>query len=140
MQPKEEEPPKRTVGVGKLFIQEFPNYSKEMQDAINDVRKTFLTHGLEKSAYKGKIKNSWSGSGIALEIRQFTKENNLWHVHLGLPTFQLSKNSKFYTSDYVLHFQFDPNNEKHIRFIKATPHYAPIGPKKFILPTTACLE
>lgn len=138
MQTKEEEPPKRTVAVGNLFIQEFPTYSKAMQDAINDVRKTFMDHGLNKSKYKGKIKNSWTGTKI-VQNKQFTKQNNLWHVHLGVPTFTPNQNGKFYTSDYVLHFQYDPSTPNHIRFIKATPHYSS-NPKRFILPTVACLQ
>jgi hypothetical protein len=139
MQTKEEEPPqKRTVRLGKLFIQEFPTYSKAMQNAINDVRNTFMDHGLEKSKYKGKIRNSWTGTKIAAN-KAFTKANNLRHIHLGVPDFSLSPNGKYYTSDYVLHFQYDPSTPNDIRFIKATPHYS-TNPKRFNLPTEHCLQ
>lgn len=138
MQSTEEDPPKRTVGFGKLFLQEYPNYPRAMQDSINNVRKIFLNHGLNKSKYQGKIKNSWTGTKITAN-KEFTNKNNLWHIHLGVPDFSPSPNGKYYTSDYVLHFQYNPTNPNHIRFIKATPHYSS-NPKRFNLPTLACLE
>ena len=90
----------------KQFAIEFKNYPKNQQDKILDFIETFEQHGLSDFAkYDGKITPSWSGLKISNPNYIYTKENNLWHYHIGIPIYQ-QVHSKYKTSDVVLHFQW----------------------------------
>ncbi|KPY30478.1 hypothetical protein [Pseudomonas syringae] len=69
-------------------------------------------HGL--GGWKGKVKPSWivPSHYPDREARvAHAKSNNLWHAHIGIPTWKPSKNTdaSYQVSDWVLHFQYNPS-------------------------------
>lgn len=68
-------------------------------------------HGL--AGWKGKIKPSWIIPEHYLDRaarEAHARINNLWHAHIGIPSWKPSKNPDvgYQVSEWVLHFQYKP--------------------------------
>lgn len=129
---------KNTFEFGKLFLIEYKNYPKDQQDAIALFIKTFLDHGLDDfSNYKGKVTYSWKGLECDHPSFAFTRNNSLWHYHIGIPDYRQSPYFNYHTSDYILHFMLLCNRTK-IVLIDTTAHYRP--DRTFWLPNPEYLD
>lgn len=103
------------------FASEFKNFPPEQQDKVLDFTDTFELHGLlDFTKYVGKIAPSWSGSATSAD-QAFAKANDLWHYHIGLPTY-VQIHPKYKTSDWVLHFQWVKQGD-HIDIVDLYSHY-----------------
>lgn len=123
---------------GKQFAIEFGNYPKKQQDKILDFTDIYEEHGLiDFSKYQGKISPSWRGIEKTDPIYDFTYSNNLWHYHVGLPSYTKSKYNNYLTSDMILHFQWKKRCT-HIRILDITDHYRSNG--EFWLPNSNYLD
>lgn len=92
------------------FSQEFNYYyfnicSNEKLDLIDDFIEHYEKYGLKN--WKGRISKSTNVPDYYddSETRKVLAERyNLYHAHIGLPTWQTRANFPFSTSDQVLHF------------------------------------
>lgn len=81
-------------------------FSPEKLDLIDDFIDHYEVNGLY--GWKGKISASWKVPDYYKDKDQrakYAQKYNLWHVHIGLPTWKKVPNVPFLTSDHVLHFQ-----------------------------------
>ncbi|EPZ0277592.1 hypothetical protein ACXIXE_003672 [Acinetobacter baumannii] len=123
---------------GKQFAIQFGRYPEDQQDKILDFTDIYEEFGLKDfSKYQGKIAPSWRGIDKTDPIYDFAYSNNLWHYHIGMPSYVKSKYNNYSTSDMLLHFQ-RKDHIKHIRLLDITWHYKANG--EFWLPTTECLK
>ena len=123
---------------GKLFANEFKHYPQNQQDAILDFLDIYEVHGLRSfKLYKGKIAFSWKGLHYKDPAYQYAKSNDLWHAHIGLPSFRKSDFGPYYTSDMILHFQW-VNRGNVIKVVDITPHYK--ADRQFWLPAPSYLK
>ena len=123
---------------GKLFANEFKNYPQDQQNAILDFLDIYEVYGLKSfKPYKGKITFSWKGLNHKDPAYQYAKNNDLWHIHIGLPSFRKSAFGQYYTSDMILHFQWI-NKGNVIKVVDVTPHYK--ADRQFWLPTINYLK
>ncbi|WP_180084885.1 hypothetical protein [Acinetobacter sp. YH12145] len=93
------------------FSQEFDYlysnvFTRTKLDLIDDFLDHYEINGLRN--WKGKISCSWKVPQHYSDWESrsaFAKHYNLWHAHIGLPTWQSYPNVPFQTSNQVLHFQ-----------------------------------
>ena len=127
------------------FKLEFGNYPTSQQDKILDFIELFEAHGLgDFTKFPGKITQSWKGLATSDPIYAYAYDNNLWHYHVGLPSYSQSRYGSFKTSDLVLHFQWanwqltGANKGSHIALVDICHHYTASG--KFYLPAQKYLD
>ena len=128
----------RELTRGPLFETEFKQQMKQVQDAIAYFFTCFVRHGLDNTKFCGRIKPSWQpkpGGTIPKRNRDFAKQHNLWHVHIG-PKFSGDIYGNM-TSDLVIHFQWHESEPNKIRVLSIAKHYTDTEPKRFTLPTMA---
>jgi len=120
------------------ILKEFPNYPEDQQIAITQFKINFEQYGLTNfSKYQGKIGPSWKNLQPNTSKYNYAISNNLWHYHIGLPTYTQSPHGNYYTSDWVLHFQWVKNsNECYIVDI----YYHHTSDKDFYLPSVNYLK
>ncbi|OXJ01079.1 hypothetical protein CFB48_13545 [Burkholderia sp. AU33647] len=122
-------------GFNAQFAIEFARFKQDQQDAVIDFTDTFEKHGLSDfSKYPGKITYSWKGVPPGSSEFIYAKANDLWHYHVGLPTY--TQWAKFATSDWVLHFQW-PGQGDHINLVDLCYHYTSNG--QFYMPSAKYL-
>lgn len=117
------------VEFGDEFIKQYPNFPSNLQNAILDFITLVQEHGLEKSAwcyYKGKISHSWRNLNPNDPNYHYTFHNQLWHYHIGIPAYRLSRTGLYHTSDMVLHFVWDKTKD-YIVVVDCTEHYKANG-------------
>ena len=118
---------------------EFANFPHDQQTAILQFAVCFSQHGLSDfTKYPGKITQSWSCLDVSDPAYSYTYGNDLWHYHVGLPSYK-SVHPKYKTSDIVLHFQW-PDWQKHgthIDLVDIYNHYTSKG--DFYLPPASYL-
>lgn len=113
------------------FASEFSNFPKDQQVSIASFLFTYEANGLhDLTKFEGKIAPSWSGVPESDYAHSYTRANNLWHYHIGIPVYE-SRHPKYKTSDMVLHFQW-PNKGAHINLADVYFHYKSDG--SFYLP------
>ncbi|MBE2163707.1 hypothetical protein IIQ43_04045 [Acinetobacter oleivorans] len=81
-------------------------YSESKLDLIDDFIEHYEKHGL--SGWKGKISSSANVPSYYknhVERSEYARQFDLWHVHIGLPTWQSYTDIPYCTSDQVIHFQ-----------------------------------
>ncbi|MEX6157883.1 hypothetical protein [Providencia manganoxydans] len=118
-------------GFSELFAKEFANFPEDQQDKVLEFTEIYEEHGLSDfSCYEGKITYSWKGLETTDARYVYARENQLWHYHIGIPEFR-SEHSKYKTSDWVLHFQWDRDSNS-IFLVDMYKHYTRDG--KFYLP------
>lgn len=118
-----------TWGFKPLFLKEFQNFPTDQQDAIYDFTDLVEAGALGNfGLFPGKTSQSWSGLIPSDPAYQFAFNNNLWHYHVGIPTYR-QVHSKFKTSDWVLHFQWDGWNSggRHVVLVDCYQHYKADG-------------
>ncbi|WP_284116433.1 hypothetical protein [Acinetobacter pittii] len=99
------------------FSEEFDHFynhvfSTEKLNLIDDFLDHYEKNGLRN--WKGKICSSAnvpSSYSDHIERSNYAKQYDLWHVHIGLPSWQSYENVPYLTSDQVLHFQKHNNYE-----------------------------
>ncbi|MEQ1977196.1 hypothetical protein [Xenorhabdus sp. SGI240] len=128
-----------TWSFGRCFAQEFKNFDELQQNKILDFIEIYETNGLSMgslSCYPGKVTYSWKNLDINDPNYRYTKDNNLWHYHIGLPEY-VTRHNKYSTSDWVLHFQWKEGSS-HISIVDVYSHYTKDG--KFYLPPEKYLQ
>ena len=129
-----------TTGFSLEFAENFARFPKADQLKIAVFQTQFESYGFSNfSNYPGKISMSWGGLSPSNPLYQFAKGNDLWHYHIGIPTFTPSISGKYSTSDWLLHFQW-PNwmkNGAHIHIVDLLPHNA--SNRSFNLPSPKAL-
>jgi hypothetical protein len=118
------------------FSQEFENFPLDQQDSILDFTDIFEELGLSDfSKYDGKITPSWKNLEPDDPKYIYTRENHLWHYHVGIPEYK-NVYDKYKTSDMVLHFQWFFKGDE-INLVDMYYHYTNDG--EFYLPPEAYL-
>lgn len=87
-------------------------FSLEKLNLIDDFIDHYEKHGL--NGWKGKITPSWNVPDSYADHkkrRKYAQKFNLWHAHIGLPSWKSAPNASYLTSDHVLHFQQISNYE-----------------------------
>lgn len=108
------------------FSEEFNIYydrvwSDHKLDLIDDFIESYETHGLTR--WKGKIARSTNVPDTypdAKERKAFAMEYNLYHAHIGIPSWNNYKDVPYSTSDQVLHFQ--KVSYKEIKLLTVSSH------------------
>lgn len=99
------------------------NYPLDQKNAIALFLKVFKEHGLKDfSKFEGKVSPSWKNVDEGSPVYKFTRSNNLWHYHVGIPYYTQSSYYEYKTSDYILHFMILGSLEE-IAVVDITPHY-----------------
>ena len=118
------------------FSEEFVRYPEDQQLKIVEFTDIFEKHGLVNfNKYVGKITPSWYGLEVHHPVYKFAQQHSLWHYHIGIPKYE-SVHSKYLTSDWVLHFQWE-NRGTHIDIVDICYHYKHDG--TFHLPSAEYL-
>ncbi len=120
-----------SVSYSSKFLMELGNYPLNYQQAIVKFADTFTKHGFDFSQYKGKIKPSLYMIDKLHPNYDYAFKNRLWHYHLGLPEYKLSKYGMYHVSDVILHFSKISNTE--IKILTITDHFKVTG--EFWLPS-----
>lgn len=110
---------------GDEFTKEYPNFPANLQNAIVDFVTLVGEYGFYRATfhqYKGKISPSWRNLDPTNPNYTYTHTQKLWHYHIGIPVYRLSKTGRYHTSDMVLHFIWDNNKDK-ITIVDCTEHY-----------------
>lgn len=132
---------KYTWGVRLKFSEELGRYPRDQQDRILDFIEVYEKHGLaDFSKYPGKIAPSWSGLLASHPSYSYTRDNSLWHYHIGIPEYK-QRHPTYLTSDYVLHFQW-PDKGTHIDLVDTCYHRKSNGefylpPPDYLIPAPA---
>lgn len=90
-------------------------FSVEKLNLIDDFLDHFEKNGL--SGWKGKVSPSWKVPEFYKDHKErakYAQDMNLWHAHIGLPTWQNRQNVPYLTSNQVLHFQKIDNFKIHV--------------------------
>jgi hypothetical protein len=113
-----------TWSIRRQMSVEFQRFPVNLQEKIAKFILLYQQVGLSDfSLYEGKISPSWGGLTPHHENYLFAKKYNLWHYHLGFPSFN-QRHQKYKTSDWVLHFQWDKERSpKHIDIVDVCFHY-----------------
>ncbi len=122
------------------FAQNFARFPVADQLKITTFQTQFEGFGLaDFSNYPGKISMSWGGLSQADPNYAYTYGNDLWHYHIGIPKLVPSVSGKYFTSDWLLHFQWQNwrANGPHIRLVDLLPHNSSNG--QFNLPLPGAL-
>lgn len=100
------------VLLGKKFIDEFVNFPDKDQDAITAFIEHVFEFGLENLEGKNKPSHDVDNDDPEyLKKVRFAVEHNLWHYHIGIVSYDMSKVFGKRTSEYVLHYsQMAKNN------------------------------
>lgn len=97
------------VKLSAKFSEQYDGYPDKDLDLIDAFWDHCERHGLE--GWKGKVKPSWIVP-VDYPDREkrvkFTRENDLWHAHVGYPCWKDSQNpdADYKVSDWVVHFQY----------------------------------
>lgn len=120
------------------FAIEFARFPNDLQIKVISFTDIFEQHGLtDFTKYPGKIAPSWKGLVPSDPVYKYTFDNDLWHYHIGHPTFKLSVNGSYRTSDWVLHFQWK-NKGNEVTLIDVYSHYRVDG--TFYIPPVKSLD
>jgi hypothetical protein len=129
-----------TTGFSLEFALNFARFPLADQLKITAFQTQFESYGFSNfSNYPGKISHSWKGLAPTDAHYAYAKGNDLWHYHIGIPRFMPSISGKYFTSDWLLHFQW-PNshgNGTHIHIVDLLPHNSSSG--AFNLPAPQAL-
>ena len=121
----------------KSFIACMAHFTPDERAKVADFIVTYQDHGLKDfSLYKGKIARTGSGN-CTEEERAFGLKHDLWHYHVGVPTYVKSPHGQYMTSRDVLHFQWF-QSENRIRLVDMYRHYLLDG--KFYVPSEKAFE
>lgn len=124
-----------TVTFGKQFLKEFKNYPDEDKRKISrfvaHVKKNGLNHleGVNKSSNDIPKDDPKFASKIAL-----VNKYRLWHYHIGIKCYDLTKEYGKRTSEWVLHYKNELQLNNKIEIVDCDRH------PPFKLPTIAYLE
>lgn len=114
-----------TVSYSIEFKKNLGGFPKPDQMKIALFVAQFQKDGLaDHSKYPGKIAVSWGGLQPPDPRFTFTHGNDLWHYHIGIPTYIPARSQSYLTSDWLLHFQW-PNWQKngtHIHLVDLLQH------------------
>lgn len=120
-----------TTSFSLEFALSFARFPVADQLKITTFQTQFESYGFSNfSNYPGKIAPSWGGGmSSANPVYQFAHGNDLWHYHIGIPSFTPSISGKYFTSDWLLHFQWPNwrNNGPHIHIVDLLPHNSSTG-------------
>lgn len=121
-----------TVGYKAKFADEFTRFVPEQQLKIAEFIFRYQAVGLvDFNSYEGKIAPSWSGLEANDPNFAYTRDNSLWHYHIGLPTYK-QVHPTYKTSDWLLHFQW-PDKGPKIELVDLYQHHKADG--TFYLPS-----
>ncbi len=93
------------VSFGEVFINHLTNFPTEDQKKIFDFASHITINGF--SGLPGRVKQSTDvdkNDHKFLEKVRYARDNNLWHYHIGIPSYDESKPYGDWTSKYVLHY------------------------------------
>ena len=95
-----------TIEYGLLFRKEFANFPAKDQEAIAKFIEHILKFGFTNLEGRNKSSdNVHKDDPYFAQKVQYARENHLWHYHIGILAFDLSKPFGDRTSEYVLHYQ-----------------------------------
>ncbi|WP_273393093.1 hypothetical protein [Actinobacillus porcinus] len=95
-----------TIEYGSLFRKEFANFPVKDQDAIVEFVEHILKFGFTNLEGRNKSSdNVHKDDPYFAQKVKYAQEHHLWHYHIGILAFDLSKPFGDRTSEYVLHYQ-----------------------------------
>ncbi|WP_296504518.1 hypothetical protein [Rhodoferax sp.] len=119
------------------FAKDYANFPPDQQDKVDDFTDTYLKDGFtDWTKFPGKITYSWKGLGPSNPQYIFTKANELWHYHIGIPIYVQQPGVPYQTSDWVLHFQWRGKGN-HIDIVDLYQHYT--YSRAFYIPPASAL-
>lgn len=119
-----------TTGFSLEFARNFARFPVADQLKITAFQTQFESYGFTQfSNYPGKIAPSWGGLSPTDARYTFTYSHDLWHYHIGIPKWTPSVSGKYFTSAWLLHFQWPNwrNNGAHIHIVDLLPHNGSTG-------------
>ncbi|AHF77936.1 Putative phage associated protein [Sodalis praecaptivus] len=119
------------VEIGKLFGRELLNFPPSDQLKIKNFIKHVQAHGLNN--LEGRNKNS---DNVPTDDKDFVKKvklaqaHRLWHYHIGIVDYDMTKSFGDRTSEYVLHYknELSPGELRIIDFSTHPPFRPPTPP------------
>ncbi|MBK5075193.1 hypothetical protein I2492_19600 [Budviciaceae bacterium CWB-B4] len=112
------------VSLGKVFAKELRNYPPEDRLKILG----FIAHVKEHSFHglEGRNKESHhvdrNDPDFIVKVK-FAIDNNLWHYHIGIVMYDMSKPFGDRTSEYVLHYMMASSQNTKIVDLSAHPPF-----------------
>jgi len=109
------------VSFGKLFAKHYANFPAKDQDKIDEFIEHYQDHG-----FVGLTGKNVDSSNVSKDDPDFIKkvkyaiDNSLWHYHIGIPEYELSRCGTYSTSEFVLHYQKISDYE--IKLVDFSPH------------------
>ena len=113
------------------FTDVFEKLSDEEQSLIEEFVFHFEEHGLKTfHGKKGPTDNVPPGDPDRAKKIAYAKKQRLWHVHIGHPKWNHSRNptAGYKTSNYVVHFQ--KFNETYIALVDYSSHNPMLQPPR----------
>lgn len=120
------------VDLSKWFAGYLDRLSEDDYDKIDNFIQHVETYGL--IGLKGANRKSDrvnQNSETAKADEEFAQKYNLWHYHIGIPKYDMTKGFGKYTSDFYLHYERYPER---IRIVGMNDH------KPFELPIQKMIE
>lgn len=113
------------VTIGKKLLAEMRNFPKQDVDFIFDFINAVQQGGF--STLKGRNKSSSDvpkNDPNWLSKVRYAQEHNLWHYHIGIPSYRLSTNGD-YVSKYVLHYVMNGDEIRIVAYDEHPPFRLP---------------
>ena len=108
------------------------NFSEQDRKKIFNFASHVQQYGLVSLQGKNKRSDGFSNDDPQFAQKMaLVKEYNLWHYHIGIPSYQNSLVGEYKTSEYVLHYV---RGDNHIKIVDLSRH------PPFSLPSKDCLE
>lgn len=118
-----------TIEYGSLFRKEFANFPVKDQDAIVEFVEHILKFGFTNLEGRNKSSdNVHKDDPYFAQKVKYAQEHHLWHYHIGILAFDLSKPFGDRTSEYVLHYQRFNDRIKIVDYSAHPPFNLPTTP------------
>ena len=93
------------VTFGRKIKEHLPRYSDKDRQKILDFAIHVRQYGLNLLEGKNKRSDGFSDNDPDFSQKiALVKEYNLWHYHIGIPTYRDSLSGDYKTSEYILHY------------------------------------
>lgn len=120
------------VTFGKEIKKHLLNFSEQDRQKILDFAIHVMEHDFELLPGKNKRSDGFPNDDPFFASKMaLVKKYNLWHYHIGIPSYKDSFCGKYKTSEYILHYK---KGEDSIEIVSLDRH------PPFSLPPHNCLE
>ncbi|MCK3657431.1 hypothetical protein A4G18_01515 [Pasteurellaceae bacterium Pebbles2] len=111
-----------TVDFGVQFKREFAHFPVRDQDAISDFIEHLLVSGFEELEGRNKKSDEVPHNDPQWRFKvAYAQEHSLWHYHIGIIQYDMTKPFGDRTSEYVVHYQYLDNLVKIVDYSAHPP-------------------